>query len=331
MPLERYILSKFSRSQLQSICKKHNLSISGTKSSLACRLIALNNWSEISRKAPFESLEWYEKTFLIALLDGAKSKSEILKTEIFAKLAEKITDDVKRSLFNSVFRWSKKVLVRGRLVNYSKRDRSYSLNEGAFAEISALGCIDHAKIVSEFRQSRLGRIFLSTARRRLINFSERGKSIVKYSKKAPLQLDLKLENDEIRLLAFSDWRVQDIEEVFRFIKKIDMVDFILYAGDDLARFRDLEGVNYFTELAKLSRSKKLLAVLGNDDFYSNGKDILNSEGVHDLYDSSIICGNFAFVGLESSTRGPAIFRYEETDFENQLLSQQKWWKEKGWL
>ena len=70
---------------------------------------------------------------------------------------------------------------------------------------------------------------------------------------------------KLRLIAFSDWRVQRISDVFNFIKDLDEpVDFILYGGDDVDRFEE-EGVNYFTELSEYARQKKCLAVIGNDD------------------------------------------------------------------
>jgi hypothetical protein len=40
----------------------------------------------------------------------------------------------------------------------------------------------------------------------------------------------------MRIVAFSDWRVQPIDVLFEIIKDIDNVDVVVYAGDDLDRF-----------------------------------------------------------------------------------------------
>ena len=41
----------------------------------------------------------------------------------------------------------------------------------------------------------------------------------------------------MRVVAFSDWRLQDIDDVIRFIEDLlPEPDVILYAGDDVGRF-----------------------------------------------------------------------------------------------
>lgn len=73
----------------------------------------------------------------------------------------------------------------------------------------------------------------------------------------------------MRILCFSDWRVQEIEAIFDFIKYYKTksgknIDLIVYAGDDIERF-ETNSINYFSELAKLTTKGKILAVIGNDD------------------------------------------------------------------
>lgn len=43
----------------------------------------------------------------------------------------------------------------------------------------------------------------------------------------------------------------------------------------------------------------------------------------DLYEQSLITDKFGFIGLESSTKGPALFRHEENDFRKHLNYQSK--------
>ena len=91
----------------------------------------------------------------------------------------------------------------------------------------------------------------------------------------------------IRILAFSDWRVQKISDIFNFIEHLeDPIDFILYGGDDVGRFED-EGVNYFTNLSRYTRQNKVLAVVGNDDF-PEVKKVLESKNVHNLHEKPFI-------------------------------------------
>ena len=125
---------------------------------------------------------------------------------------------------------------------------------------------------------------------------------------------------KIRMLAFSDWRVQRISDVFRFIQDLeDPVDFILYGGDDIGRFEE-EGVNYFTELSEYTKQKKVLAVIGNDDFPAV-KKVLKSRHVQDLHEKPFSFKNFGFIGLEASTSGPAIVRHSEKEVEKHLKKQ----------
>lgn len=149
--------------------------------------------------------------------------------------------------------------------------------------------------------------------------ASKGMKVLEFSKKKPkLVLPNKVTNS-IRILAFSDWRVQKISDIFDFIQNIEPVDFVLYAGDDIGRFEKRRS-NYFSELADYTKSKQVLAVIGNDDSYPQ-KSILKAKGVHDLYNQSFIYKNFAFIGLEASTSGPALFKHEEEHFKEQLKHQ----------
>lgn len=124
----------------------------------------------------------------------------------------------------------------------------------------------------------------------------------------------------MRLLCFSDWRVQPIEDVYRFARNLEeLPDFILYAGDDLGRFFE-EGVNHFSELAEYTKQNKVLAVAGNDDL-ADVKIVLKSRNVHDLYRSPLIHEQFAFLGIEASTSGPGLLKHSEKEIEQHLKKQ----------
>jgi Icc-related predicted phosphoesterase/uncharacterized protein YprB with RNaseH-like and TPR domain len=150
--------------------------------------------------------------------------------------------------------------------------------------------------------------------------------VVKYSKKKP-RIISKNKPQHLRIMAFSDWRVQNISDIYYLLKKYGPVDLILYAGDDLLRFVE-DGLNHFTEFSKLTNYALVLAVVGNDGPYPPAKGVLKNEGIHDLYDQSVIIGDYAFIGLESSTKGPALFQHKEVDFANHLKTQFKYLKNK---
>jgi len=123
----------------------------------------------------------------------------------------------------------------------------------------------------------------------------------------------------MKILAFSDWRTQSIQDAIELAKReADTVDIIVYAGDDLARFSSV-GINYFSELAKYSKAGVLLAVAGNDDS-SQQKEILKGNNVRDLYDQPYVYRDVAFIGVEGSTSGPGSLRHSENALRKHLES-----------
>jgi Icc-related predicted phosphoesterase len=103
------------------------------------------------------------------------------------------------------------------------------------------------------------------------------------------------------VVAFSDWRVQDISNLIRFLQTHRRPDLILYAGDDVERFRT-SGKNYFDKLAKVARYG-LCAVAGNDE-HPEHRELIKGRGVYAVHSSPLILVNFAIVGLE----GAPLFR-----------------------
>jgi Icc-related predicted phosphoesterase len=101
----------------------------------------------------------------------------------------------------------------------------------------------------------------------------------------------------LRLIAFSDWRVQDIRELIRFVREQERADLILYAGDDISRFRPAKK-NYFQEIAKLSRFG-LCAVAGNDD-RADTRTLIAGRNVYAVHSCALVLGNFAVVGVDGA-------------------------------
>ena len=135
---------------------------------------------------------------------------------------------------------------------------------------------------------------------------------------------------KFRILAFSDYRVQDIDLLANFIQKnLLKPDIILYAGDDIDRFverkliRDPKPLqilrrgrvlnirifrrgkiirNRFEEFASLSKLG-LCAVIGNDD-HPNVRENIHGKNVHSVQQKPFIFGNYAVIGIEGAIDDP---------------------------
>lgn len=136
---------------------------------------------------------------------------------------------------------------------------------------------------------------------------------------------------KLRILAFSDYRIQDIDLLVDFIQKMQKKpDIILYAGDDIDRFvehkliksarrtiwikrgkirRRIQSIkqgkmirNRFEEIASLSKLG-FCAVIGNDDF-PNVREYIHGKNVHSVQESPFIFGNYAVIGIEGAIDDP---------------------------
>jgi Icc-related predicted phosphoesterase len=131
----------------------------------------------------------------------------------------------------------------------------------------------------------------------------------------------------LHLVAFSDWRVQDIsllvEEISKFPTKPDL---ILYGGDDISRFRE-RGKNLFEHLARCS-NYGICAVAGNDDLPGHQKDI-TGHAVFDVHASPVILGDFAVLGVEGAPSAPGFLLHGEREISSHLARQKRTAKRKN--
>jgi len=107
--------------------------------------------------------------------------------------------------------------------------------------------------------------------------------------------------DSLRVLAFSDYRVQEIGSLIRFVQSQQQPDLILYAGDDIRRFRQPR-TNFFQHLAALSRYG-LCAVAGNDD-RPEIRELITGRRVFSVHSCALVLGRFAIVGIEGAPMFP---------------------------
>lgn len=100
---------------------------------------------------------------------------------------------------------------------------------------------------------------------------------------------------ELRVIAFSDYRVQDIGTLIAHVAS-RKPDLVLYGGDDLDRFHH-GGENLLEKLASHAKYG-LCAVAGNDD--RDGRTYITGDSVYGVHRNPLIVGAFAVVGLEGA-------------------------------
>ena len=103
----------------------------------------------------------------------------------------------------------------------------------------------------------------------------------------------------LRLVAFSDYRSQDIGVLLSELSKVQPApDLILYAGDDIARFRPHRNRNYFARIARIARHG-LCAVAGNDDLPS-ARELISGKSIFNVHQRPVSVGGYAILGLDGA-------------------------------
>ena len=122
------------------------------------------------------------------------------------------------------------------------------------------------------------------------------------------------DSDTLRIVAFSDYRVQDISRLLSFIGTLQPAPHvILYAGDDVIRFH-CGRQNLFSRLAEKA-TYGLCAVIGNDCDARNGGEtrilrddqiitaeraLIRGRNVHNVHSVPVVIGSYAVIGSEGS-------------------------------
>ncbi len=125
----------------------------------------------------------------------------------------------------------------------------------------------------------------------------------------------------LRLVAFSDYRSQDVEILIKELSKIQpQPDLILYAGDDIARFRP-PGKNLFEAIASYARYG-LCAIAGNDDLPSS-RSLISGKSVFNVHSNPVTLGEFAILGVDgapfrSDLQGIGFLLHSEAEIKRHL-------------
>lgn len=124
----------------------------------------------------------------------------------------------------------------------------------------------------------------------------------------------------LRLVAFSDYRVQDIDLLIEELLKLQpRADLILYGGDDIRRFRPSAEKNLFEGIARCSRYG-LCAVIGNDDPEIK---LLSGNRVINVHIAPAILGDWAVLGVEGAPSPPGFVLHSEREISRHLVLQKR--------
>ncbi len=140
-------------------------------------------------------------------------------------------------------------------------------------------------------------------------------------------VELGEHSGQLRLIAFSDYRVQDIELLIEELAKVQpRPDLILYAGDDIERFRPPGGKNLFAAIASLARYG-LCAVVGNDD-QPSVRRLVSGKSVVNVHLFPVRLGAYAILGVDgapqrSGLEGMGYVLHSEQEIAQHLRSQHR--------
>lgn len=120
----------------------------------------------------------------------------------------------------------------------------------------------------------------------------------------------------LNLATFSDFRVQNLDSLVRFLKSKDPPDLILYGGDDIRRFHE-NGENFFERLADMSRYG-VCAIAGNDD-RPDVRNLITGRSVYSVHSCPLVLGEFAIVGIEGAPMFPLNNGFDKSYNKGNLL------------
>ena len=149
----------------------------------------------------------------------------------------------------------------------------------------------------------------------------------------PQPVNMGLHSGPLRLVAFSDYRVHDIELLIEELSKLrPRPDMILYAGDDVARFRPSGDKNLFEAIASCARYG-LCAVAGNDD-QPSVRELICGKSVFNVFLSPAVIGDYAVLGIDGAPyrrdlEGIGYILHSEQEITRHLAGQKRKVKSKN--
>lgn len=222
------------RDVLVSLCKNRNLPTGGSKTELTKRILDSYEWSELlSLLLTVDRMEWWQLLFLRPMLTSVTTRKGILDHKIVLDVFKEI-----RRTFRSDHEYfldrKMKFLIRSGLVIRSRKGRDflYSINEPFLSRIqTVLTNLTVEDVLKRYHKSEDYESFLKHLR----PGARAQNSPIELEAEPPQFSD---PNAQLtRIVAFSDYRVQDINLLIEFLRSLNPTpDLILYSGDDVDRF-----------------------------------------------------------------------------------------------
>jgi len=241
-----FLKNRVLKERLKELCREKNLPVSGSKDELIERIIGHYGFFELlDSLSILDILSWDELLYISTLIDGEKCRKEILAhPNVRALMEKRYVSKYEKERFSSL----RGVAITRKCGIVLLKGKKHSLNEpfkGYFRE--RMEEIGPKKILSRYRRKK--------ERVREASQDDYEEMLKSLRGKYPLPkgfigfmgynindlyprevIDIPHEG-EIRILAFSDYRIQRIEHLFRHIaERREKPDIMIYAGDDIQRF-----------------------------------------------------------------------------------------------
>ena len=217
------------------------------KHQLIDEAMATRSWPQIlSFTLSPERLEWWQTLFLRSLTGGPRTKKEILSDRQVDQVLSKVKAEGLDSDLSNFLSRKLVLLAKYGFITHNRSGRSWAYALGQLIEDGTRRELSHVtvdKVMSRFHTSAeyafINR-YQTYLRRRNARRDAAERPYIPpvnpdIEAKPPSHIDEKAQIR--RIVAFSDYRIQDVQLLLDFVGSLNpKPDLILYGGDDVARF-----------------------------------------------------------------------------------------------
>ena len=248
------------------MCKIRKLPVGGAKNERMKRILDDCPWEELLPiLLSTDRLEWWQLLFLQPILMSGASREEILESKFVATVLKDVRRTFDSDPRNFLDR-KMKFLLRSGLVLKSRKGWhfSYSINEVLRRQLQlSLSNLTFEDVLKRYRKSAEYQFSLK--------YHRPGAGVqtpsVELEANPPQFIDPSAQLT--RVVAFSDYRVQDIDLLLEFLKGLNpKPDLILYSGDDVDRFGTYSSESLKQLLASATARMGSIQRVGGPGLYS---------------------------------------------------------------
>lgn len=240
---KRFVDANLTKAELVQLCGPNLARSLATKKELVGRVLEANSWDELlSSIVNMDKLSWWQVLFLKCLSDGPKTKKEVLESTLVGSVLSKVkAEGFGSDLANFQDRKLRLLMKYG----YVSRERSgrawrYAVSSQIAVRTRILLLELTAEAILERFHSSPEYEFMRKYTLRRLASRPLGRE---YYQPVHDSVDAKPaayvdESAKVRrIVAFSDYRIQDIELLLDFVGTLKpKPDLLLYGGDDVSRF-----------------------------------------------------------------------------------------------